>query len=126
MSSTVPTIVEDINGDLELVLGGSGGSRIFPAVFQVMLNVDWGYDIRGAIEDGRVHNQLFPQYVDADSTIDDELLDALRSRGHNVTGALLLYQRYGFISPCFLVMPSDRIAAVINGIRLEDGIIYGV
>ncbi|KZV73343.1 gamma-glutamyltranspeptidase [Peniophora sp. CONT] len=107
LSSTVPMIVEDTKGDLELVLGGSGGSRIFPAVFQVMLNVDWGYDISAAIEDGRVHNQLYPEYVDADSTIDDELLGALRSRGHNVT-----------------VMPFDRVAAVINGIKIEDGFIY--
>ncbi|VDB95949.1 unnamed protein product [Peniophora sp. CBMAI 1063] len=107
LSSTVPLIAEDANGDLELVLGGSGGSRIFPAVFQVMLNVDWGYDISAAIEDGRVHNQLYPQYVDADSTIGDELLDGLRTRGHNVT-----------------VMPFERVAAVINGIKVEDGIIY--
>lgn len=87
LSSTVPVVVENVDGDLELVLGGSGGSRIFPAVFQVLLNVDWGYDISAAIEDGRVHNQLYPEYVDADSSVDDELLAGLRSRGHNVTGA---------------------------------------
>ena len=87
-------MAEDVNGDLELVLGGSGGSRILPAVFQVLLNVDWGYDISAAIEDGRVHNQLFPQFVDADSTIDDDLLSALRYRGHNVTGALQLRIRW--------------------------------
>ncbi|CAG8570489.1 7402_t:CDS:2, partial [Racocetra fulgida] len=34
LSSTVPTIVENEDGELELVLGGSGGSRILTAVLQ--------------------------------------------------------------------------------------------
>jgi gamma-glutamyltranspeptidase/glutathione hydrolase/leukotriene-C4 hydrolase len=83
----VPLIIEDASGAVELVLGGSGGSRIFPAIFQVLLNFDWGADISAAIESGRVHNQLYPLITDADDTLDPAILDGLRSRGHNVTGA---------------------------------------
>ncbi|KAI0030947.1 gamma-glutamyltranspeptidase [Vararia minispora EC-137] len=104
LSSTVPLIIENAAGELELVLGGSGGSRIFPAVFQVLLNLEWGYDISAAIEAPRVHNQLYPLFVDADDTYPSDLLDGLRTRGHNVT-----------------VQPIDRIAAVVNGVTKKNG-----
>ena len=51
------------DGDVYLALGGSGGSRIFGAVAQVILNLDWGHDVANAIEQQRVHDQLSPAYV---------------------------------------------------------------
>jgi gamma-glutamyltranspeptidase / glutathione hydrolase / leukotriene-C4 hydrolase len=51
-----------------------------------MLNLDWGYDISEAIEMGRFHDQLYPRYVDIDDTNSMEYIDALRIRGHNITG----------------------------------------
>lgn len=46
-----------------LALGGSGGSRIFGAVAQTLLNLDWGHDLSASIEAPRVHHQLLPSYV---------------------------------------------------------------
>lgn len=69
-----------------LSVGGVGGSRIFPAVFQVILNLDWGMDVSESVEFGRVHDQLYPTLVDVDNTYPIPLTDALRQRGHNVTG----------------------------------------
>lgn len=79
-------IVEDSEGALELVIGGAGGSRIFPAVIQVMLNLDWGMDLRTAIEHGRVHHELYPEEIDADNVYPVHLLKGLKERGHNITG----------------------------------------
>ena len=79
-------IMENEDGTFFLAIGGSGGSRIFPAVFQVILNMDWGMDISGAIEYGRLHDQLYPTILDADDTIPTGTLDVLREKGHNVTG----------------------------------------
>jgi len=81
-----PTIVEHPDGSFYLAIGGSGGSKIFPAVFQVMLNLDWGMNVGESVEFGRLHNQLYPTSVDVDSTYPAPLVDALRQRGHNVTG----------------------------------------
>jgi gamma-glutamyltranspeptidase / glutathione hydrolase / leukotriene-C4 hydrolase len=67
------------------VVGGSGGSRIFPAVFQAIVNVDWGLDASTAVEFGRVHDQLFPPIVEVDNVLPAELVQGLRIRGHNVT-----------------------------------------
>lgn len=63
LSSTSPAIIDDAEGNFWLALGGSGGSRIFGAVAQVLLNLDWGYDLSHAIEEPRVHDQLLPAYV---------------------------------------------------------------
>lgn len=87
LSSTVPTIVEHADGSFYLALGGSGGSKIFPAVAQVLLGIDeWGLDASVAVEWGRVHDQLYPLEVEVDSTIAEEVIQALKNRGHNVTG----------------------------------------
>lgn len=57
LSSTAPTIITQEDGTFFLALGGSGGSMIFPSILQSILNVDWGMDIRAAIEAPRVRVQ---------------------------------------------------------------------
>jgi gamma-glutamyltranspeptidase/glutathione hydrolase/leukotriene-C4 hydrolase len=86
LSSTVPTILENPDGTFYIAIGGSGGSRIFPSVFQVLLNIDRGMDLSQAIEYGRLHDQLYPLYLDADDVFPQGILRDLRRRGHNVTG----------------------------------------
>ncbi|KAH8925019.1 hypothetical protein BT69DRAFT_1312102 [Atractiella rhizophila] len=85
LSSTSPTVVEEADGSFYLVIGGSGGSRIFGGTAQVILNLDWGYDISNAIETPRLHHQLLPNIVTAESGIRADVLHGLRERGHNVT-----------------------------------------
>ena len=56
-------------------------------------------DVSESVEFGRVHDQLYPTFVEADSIYPRPLLDALLQRGHNVTGPYLLLGRFasGFI-----------------------------
>ncbi|PWN95389.1 gamma-glutamyltranspeptidase [Tilletiopsis washingtonensis] len=84
LSSTSPTIIEHPDGSFFLSIGGSGGSRIFGAVAQVLYNLDWGMDLSAAIERPRLHHQLLPASVSAETTINEELVEALRARGHDV------------------------------------------
>jgi len=86
LSSIVPVIMEQPDGSFYLSIGGSGGSRIFPAVFQVLLNLDWGLDASEAVEYGRVHDQLYPLTTDADDIYPEAILNDLRAMGHNMTG----------------------------------------
>ena len=44
-------------------------------------------DVGESVEFGRLHNQLYPTLVDVDNTYPVPLMDALRQRGHNVTGS---------------------------------------
>ncbi|KAI0066114.1 gamma-glutamyltranspeptidase [Artomyces pyxidatus] len=107
LSSTVPLIMEYADGSFLLSTGGSGGSKIFPAVFQVMLNLDWGYDISSAIEYGRLHDQLYPEYVEADDIYPGELLVELQNRGHRIQ-----------------VEDINRVAAVVNAVMKKDGTVF--
>ncbi|UZJ53246.1 hypothetical protein CBS101457_002566 [Exobasidium rhododendri] len=84
LSSTAPTIIEHSDGSIYMTIGGSGGSRIYGSIVQVLLNTDWGMDISEAIERPRIHHQLLPTSVSAETTTDDHLIDALRDRGHVV------------------------------------------
>lgn len=84
LSSTAPTIVEHADGSVFLAIGGSGGSRIFGSIAQVLLNLDWGMDVSEAIERPRIHHQLLPTYVSAETTTEQHRVDALRKRGHDV------------------------------------------
>lgn len=67
LSSTSPMIAEYEDGSFYAAMGGSGGSRIFGAVAQSFLNLEWGMDISEAIEAPRVHDQLFPPTVTIES-----------------------------------------------------------
>ncbi|KAI0743604.1 gamma-glutamyltranspeptidase [Daedaleopsis nitida] len=107
LSSTVPSILENENGTFYAAIGGSGGSRIFPAVFQVLLNLDWGMDVSAAIEHGRLHDQLFPTKVDADNTLPSAQLKGLQEMGHNITES-----------------DTGRVAAVIQAVVKVDDTLY--
>jgi gamma-glutamyltranspeptidase/glutathione hydrolase/leukotriene-C4 hydrolase len=110
LSSTVPAIVEGTDGEFELAIGGSGGSRIFGAVFMTLLNLVSGRDgdILGAVERGRVHDQLFPALVDADDTVTEEEIGALWEKGHNVS-----------------VSSRGGVKAVVNAVMRGKGTVYG-
>jgi len=106
LSSMAPTIIEHPDGSFYLAIGGSGGSRIFPSVFQVVLNLDWGQDIGQAIEHGRLHDQLYPLHLEVDDNIPDEEVEYLEQRGHNVT-------------------ISDRLTAgIVQAVLRKDGKIF--
>ena len=86
LSSMTPTIVLDRNGAPLLVTGASGGPRIISAVWQIVSNVvDHGMDANVAVRAPRVHHQHLPDQLSVESTgYSDELLQALRARGHEV------------------------------------------
>ncbi|KAG8997197.1 hypothetical protein FRB94_011144 [Tulasnella sp. JGI-2019a] len=86
LSSIAPTIIEHPSGKVYMSLGGSGGSRIYGSVLQVILNhMDMGMDISEAVEDPRVHDQLYPLTTSVETTFREEGLQGLRDRGHNVS-----------------------------------------
>jgi len=86
LSSMSPTIVEDAQGELVLVVGAEGGSRIITAVWQVMSNVlDFGKPVALAVAEPRVHQQDFPDQLKIEAgAIDKNSDDALRGMGHDV------------------------------------------
>ena len=120
--------MEHPDGSLYLVAGGSGGSHIFPGVFQIILNLDWGLDAGQAVEHGRVHSQLYPTFVVVDEIYPPELITQLEERGHNITSMENIFLWYSIQSLIMrhLVGEMDRFAAVVNIVtRQLDGKIFG-
>jgi gamma-glutamyltranspeptidase/glutathione hydrolase/leukotriene-C4 hydrolase len=109
LSSIAPTIVEHEDGSFALTIGASGGSLIFGAIFQTMMNL-WhepGTDASTAVEAGRVHNQLYPPITLVDDIYPLHLVQGLRDRGHNIT-----------------VLDINRVAAVVQVVESRDGFLY--
>src|SRR6185312_13439685 len=81
-SSMSPVIVLR-DGKPRFALGLPGGLRIFPSVMQALSNlIDHGMSVQEAVEAPRLWTQGFG--VEVESAVPAGVLDALRSRGHDV------------------------------------------
>ncbi|KAJ1891276.1 hypothetical protein LPJ66_007011 [Kickxella alabastrina] len=84
LSSTSATIIER-DGRVELVVGGSGGSRILTSVLQVIINVlDFGMRLDQAVDMPRLHHQLLPHELGVDPLFPSCLTRELSGFGHQV------------------------------------------
>ena len=64
LSSMSPTLVFDPTGQLQLVLGSPGGSRIITATVQTIINViDHGMPLEDAVHAHRIHHQWKPDQI---------------------------------------------------------------
>jgi len=87
LSSMSPTIVEDAQGQLRLVVGAQGGPRIITAVWQVLSNViDFGFPVDRAVAAPRIHHQHLPDEVFVEREALTREADAgLRALGYHLT-----------------------------------------
>jgi gamma-glutamyltranspeptidase/glutathione hydrolase len=86
LSSTTPVFVEDLAGNLRLVIGAAGGSLIISSTVQSIINVlDQGMPIAEALQHPRLHDQLIPNQTGFESGYDTGVISFLAERGHNVT-----------------------------------------
>jgi len=84
LSSMTPTIVENPDGELYLVVGSPGGSTIITTVAQVIMNViDFDMRIEDAVESPRFHHQWLPDVIQFEpSGFSIETLQTLSTKGH--------------------------------------------
>jgi gamma-glutamyltranspeptidase/glutathione hydrolase len=90
LSSMSPTIVLGAgSGDVELVLGAAGGSRIITAVFEELSNaLDFGMDAADAVRAPRFHQQDSPDVLFLEPhALAEEVVRALRQMGHETREA---------------------------------------
>ena len=87
LSSMSPTIMEDKDGDLFLVLGSPGGSTIITTVAQIISNiVDYNMPIKDAIESPRTHHQWLPNKISIEQgALTQDAIDRLLEIGHEVS-----------------------------------------
>lgn len=110
VSSMSPTIVEDPEGQLLLVVGAPGGSTIITTVFQVIMNViDHGMPVEKAVTAGRVHHQWKPETMHYEAhAVPRDVLQNLRSRGWTVERGIWGSDQWGRAHGIEALYPSDR------------------
>jgi gamma-glutamyltranspeptidase/glutathione hydrolase len=87
LSSMSPSLVTR-DGQVTLVLGTPGGSRIFTTVFQVLNNIyDLHMPLKDAVAAGRVHHQLLPKdtiYTESFAPLAAPVADELKAMGYTL------------------------------------------
>ncbi len=133
-SSMSPLVVER-EGQLRMVLGGSGGPRIISAVLQTLLRVlAYGEDVFSAVAGPRVHHQLVPDVLYGEAWTaggvefyyDNSTLHSLAARGHQV-----LPSAWGAVVQAIVADPDPSISSsssVGDGddIKRESGMLRAV
>ncbi len=87
LSSMSPSLVTR-DGQVTLVLGTPGGSRIFTSIFQVLNNIyDYKLPLKDAVGAQRVHHQLLPKdtiYYDSHAPLTGKVADELKAMGYTL------------------------------------------
>lgn len=87
LSSMSPSLVTR-DGQVTLVLGTPGGSRIFTSIFQVLNNIyDYKLPLKEAVGAQRVHHQLLPKdtiYYDSHAPLTGKVADELKAMGYTL------------------------------------------
>jgi gamma-glutamyltranspeptidase/glutathione hydrolase len=85
LSSMTPTVILK-DGNPFMILGSPGGGKIITSVFQTIINIiDFKMTLDSAIDKPRYHHQWLPPYVQYESgSIDDEVMEKLTEKGHEL------------------------------------------
>ncbi len=116
LSSMTPSILEK-NGELFMVIGSPGGSKIITSVFQVISNVvDFDMTMQEAVNQKRVHHQWLPDRILMEQDgFSDELIRELQTMGHKIEFEAKMSR-----TDCILVLPDGTYEGGADNTRGDD------
>ncbi|GLV46802.1 uncharacterized protein CBL_20949 [Carabus blaptoides fortunei] len=86
LSSMSPTILVDKDGEVRLVIGASGGTKITTAMALVIMRALWfGQDIKQAVDAPRIHHQVHPMEISYEYGILQQIIEGLEALGHKTS-----------------------------------------
>uniref|UniRef100_A0A1B0D2V9 Gamma-glutamyltransferase n=1 Tax=Phlebotomus papatasi TaxID=29031 RepID=A0A1B0D2V9_PHLPP len=85
MSSMCPAIIVDHQGNVRMIVGGAGGSKITTSVgYLIMRHLLFDEDVYDAMHAKRLHHQLAPMRVDFENGLSEEIIQGLIERNHSM------------------------------------------
>jgi gamma-glutamyltranspeptidase/glutathione hydrolase len=117
LSSMTPTIVENADGKLFMVIGTPGGSTIITSVYQSILNViDHGMSMQESVNAKKFHSQWLPDQVFYEKdAFDSTAISKLQKFGH----VLKTTPQLGKIE-AILVKPNGSLEGAADVTRGDD------
>ncbi|XP_046595489.1 glutathione hydrolase 1 proenzyme isoform X1 [Neodiprion lecontei] len=126
LSSMSPSIIVDAHGDVRMVVGAAGGTKITTAVAYMFLTVQviarhlWIKEtIKEAVDAARIHHQLIPMEVSYEYGVPKSLVDGLHAMGHETSR----YRDRGSVV-CAIVRVNGTVYA--NADYRKGGEVYGI
>lgn len=87
LSSTCPTVITDADGDVVMVAGASGGTRITLSTAWVIMKKLWfNWSLSDSVEDPRAMHTFSPFMVQQEpqKPLPDAMVDGLKAKGHGM------------------------------------------
>lgn len=85
LSSCTPIIASRPDGSLLVSVGAAGGSRIVSSTAQTLWHaIDHDMTLSEAVAQPRVHDQLIPNFILTEYDFNNETVESLRDRGHEI------------------------------------------
>ncbi|KAL0124727.1 hypothetical protein PUN28_006527 [Cardiocondyla obscurior] len=120
LSSMVPSVLVDRHGDVKMIMGAAGGTRITTAVSQVTAKILWmGQTVKEAVDSARIHHQLFPPKLFYEYGIPKQVVDGLKRLGHTV-------ERYRVRGSVACVVLYENFTIFANADHRKGGDVYGI
>ncbi|CAG9802290.1 unnamed protein product [Chironomus riparius] len=125
MSSMAPTIIVNKHGDVDMVIGSAGGSRITTAIANTIINYYFfnsEESLWNTFAQKRLHHQLIPNKLYFEDGFDDEIIKELNSTyRHSIE---MVTQSIGFGALVGIYVDEDSVQSAYDPRRGGSSVVF--
>ncbi|GLG96422.1 gamma-glutamyltranspeptidase 1-like isoform X2 [Gryllus bimaculatus] len=120
LSSMSPTIIIGQDGNIRMVVGASGGTKIPTAILYVIVRHLWFQEsVKEAVDASRFHHQLYPMHISYEYGVLDPVLRGLEKIGHKV-------ERYRNRGSIICAVAKQNNSVIANADFRKGGEVFGL